>query len=152
MQVFMKSWWERAKIFIFRSTFSARSLYSIFSPSLPQFYCFHYFLKFFCNLEPSDVDQIWIFHSLSINPKTTGVEFDSHCGVFKTVFSRLEVNPWFLWLLKLWHIFPENFIEIPQVIQKIWRFSLSILTNFINFLNFWHFLFANKLMTSPCNM
>ena len=23
------------------------------------------------------------------------------------------------------HIFPENFIEIPQVVQKIWRISLS---------------------------
>ena len=21
------------------------------------------------------------------------------------------------------HIFPENFIEIPQIVQKIWRFS-----------------------------
>ena len=27
------------------------------------------------------------------------------------------------------HAFSENFIEIPQVIQKIWRFSPSILTN-----------------------
>ena len=31
------------------------------------------------------------------------------------------------------HIFPENIIEIPQVAQKIWRISLSILAIFINF-------------------
>ena len=31
------------------------------------------------------------------------------------------------------HIFPENFIEIPQVVQKIWRIFLSILAISINF-------------------
>ena len=39
------------------------------------------------------------------------------------------------------HIFPENFIEIPQVIQKILKFSVTILTIFINFLDF---------LTFPC--
>ena len=34
------------------------------------------------------------------------------------------------------HIFPENFIEIAQVFQKLWRFSPSILTIFIGFLEF----------------
>ena len=35
------------------------------------------------------------------------------------------------------HIFPENFIEIPQVFQKIWRLSLlSIFINFLDFLTF----------------
>ena len=38
------------------------------------------------------------------------------------------------------HIFPENFIEFPQVVQKIWRNSLSILAIFINFLSFLDFL------------
>ena len=32
----------------------------------------------------------------------------------------------FLWLLT--HVFPENFIQIPQVIQKILKISLSIVT------------------------
>ena len=29
--------------------------------------------------------------------------------------------------LILTHIFPENFIKVPQVVQKIWRFSCTIL-------------------------
>ena len=33
-------------------------------------------------------------------------------------------------------IFPENFIEISKVAKEIWRFSASILTIFINFLDF----------------
>ena len=39
------------------------------------------------------------------------------------------------------HIFPENFIKISQVVQKIWRFSTSILTNFINLWDFFHIFF-----------
>ena len=39
------------------------------------------------------------------------------------------------------HIFPDNFIGFPQVVQKIWRNSLSILAIFINFLDF---------LTLPC--
>ena len=39
------------------------------------------------------------------------------------------------------HIFPENVIEINQVVQKIWSFSPSILTNFSDFLDF---------LTYPC--
>ena len=31
------------------------------------------------------------------------------------------------------HIFPENIIELTQVVQNIWRFFSSILTIFINF-------------------
>ena len=34
------------------------------------------------------------------------------------------------------HIFSENFIEISQVVQKLWRISLSILDIFINFHQF----------------
>ena len=37
------------------------------------------------------------------------------------------------------HIFPENFIEFPQFVQKIWRNSLSILAIFINFHQFFGF-------------
>ena len=39
------------------------------------------------------------------------------------------------------YIFPENVIEIPQVVQKIWRLSRSILIIFINFSDF---------LTFPC--
>ena len=48
------------------------------------------------------------------------------------------------------HIFPENWIEIPQVVRRIWKFSSTILANFITFFfffwTFWYFLVANKLM------
>ena len=37
------------------------------------------------------------------------------------------------------HIFTENFIEVPQVVQKIWSISLSILTIFIDFHQFFVF-------------
>ena len=42
------------------------------------------------------------------------------------------MKPWFLvtFNIILRHIFPENFIEFPQVVQMIWRNSLSILANF----------------------
>ena len=37
------------------------------------------------------------------------------------------------------HIFPENFTEICQIVQKIWRLSLPILAIFINFHQFFDF-------------
>ena len=47
------------------------------------------------------------------------------------------------------HIFSENvIIKIPQVVQKIWTFSPSILALFIYFSDFWHFLITKKLITS----
>ena len=36
------------------------------------------------------------------------------------------------------HVFPENFIEVPQVVQNIWRFS-SIFINLLDFLLSPHF-------------
>ena len=50
----------------------------------------------------------------------------------KNVFSRGSVKYCFFVTFNLFinHIFPENFIKIPQVVQKIWRFSSSILTIF----------------------
>ena len=54
-------------------------------------------------------------------------------------------------LLILSHIFPENFIEVPQVVQKIWKFSCSILTFAPLSRVFWHFLVTKKLMTSAYN-
>ena len=42
-------------------------------------------------------------------------------------------------------IFPENFIEICPAVQKIRRFSSLILTIFINFSDFLHFLVTRKL-------
>ena len=51
------------------------------------------------------------------------------------------------------HIFPGKFIEVSQVVQKIWRLSLSILIIFSIFINFlvlffWQFLVTKKPMMS----
>ena len=42
------------------------------------------------------------------------------------------------------YIFSENFIEIHQVSQKIWIFTSSILTIFVNFLDFFTFTCYRK--------
>ena len=43
------------------------------------------------------------------------------CGFLKNVSSIERVEPWFFvtFNIILKHIFPENFIEFPQVAQKI---------------------------------
>ena len=45
------------------------------------------------------------------------------------------MKPWFFLAFDIIisHICAENFIEIPQVVKKIWRISLLILAIFINF-------------------
>ena len=64
-------------------------------------------------------------------------------GFSKIVFSRGRVKPCFFVtfnvIIRL--IFPENFIKIPQVVQKIWRASSSTSPIFVNFPNF---------LTFPC--
>ena len=53
-----------------------------------------------------------------------GSQFDFPCGFLKTVSSKKRVKPWFFvnFNIIVGHIFPENFFEIPQVFQKIWKF------------------------------
>ena len=61
-------------------------------------------------------------------------QFDQSCSLAKNVSSKERVNPCFLWLLILsCHIFQENFIETPQVVENLWRISLLILAIFMNF-------------------
>ena len=68
-------------------------------------------------------------------------QFDHPCGFSKIVSSRERMKPWFFVTFNviLKHIFPENFTEFPQHAQKIWRISLSILTIFIKFPQFFGF-------------
>ena len=75
------------------------------------------------------------------------------CGFSKNLFSRERLKSFFFVTFKIIesHIFPANFNVISQVIQKIWRFSLSIYPIFIDFSNFLHFLVAKKLITSVYN-
>ena len=66
----------------------------------------------------------------------------------KKIFLEREWNLFFFVTFNviISHVFPENFIEIYRVVLIILWFSSSILTIFI-----WHFLFANKLITSAYN-
>ena len=74
-----------------------------------------------------------------LNPKTAGGT--PPCDFLKNVSSKERVKPWFFVTFStiLKHIFPENFTEFLQVVQKIWRNSLSILDTFINFPRFFGF-------------
>ena len=85
-------------------------------------------------------------HSL-INPKKGGG------FVFPKRYFTERLKPCFFvtFNIIISHIFPKNVIEFPQVIQKIWRVSPLILTHFIFFFIFWHFLFTKKLMASAYN-
>ena len=65
--------------------------------------------------------------------KRLGGQFDPSCGFFKDVSAKAIVNSWFFVTFNIIHIIPENFIEIPQVVQKIWRLSLIKLAGFIDF-------------------
>ena len=98
--------------------------------------------------------KILITYLNLIKPKNAEIgQFDTHLSFFQNCIFCIEgVRPcFFVTLSTNWHIFPENVIKIPQVVQKTWRFSSSILANFIKFLDFWDFLVANKLMTSAHN-
>ena len=72
-----------------------------------------------------------------------GVQFDIPCGFSKKVSSKGRVKPWLFvtFNIIISHIFPKIFIEIPQVVQKIWIISLSILAIFIDF--HWFFGFSD---------
>ena len=51
-----------------------------------------------------------------------GTQIDSHFfGFSKIVSSKARVKPWFFMTFNIIisHIFTEDFIEIPQVVQKI---------------------------------
>ena len=81
-----------------------------------------------------------------LNPKAAGGrQLDPppspQCGFSKNISSKGRVKPWFILTFNIIisHIFPEIFIEIPQVVQKIWRISLSILAIFIDFHQFFGF-------------
>ena len=75
--------------------------------------------------------------------KRQGCEFDHPCGVSKNVPFREKVKPWFFvtFNIIISHFFLENFIEIPEVVQKI--FSINI--NYIH--QFWEFFDISLLQS-----
>ena len=75
---------------------------------------------------------------------------------FTSNFYRDSKALFFLRLLILSHIFAENVIKFPHVIQKIWRFSRSISIFSSIFRVFWRFLVkkqavvTEKVLQPPC--
>ena len=81
-------------------------------------------------------------HSLSLVDIRCHLLYHSLPLVFRKLYLLIRGwNPVFFVTFNsiLKHIFPESFIEFPQVVQKIWRISLSILAIFINFPSFFGF-------------
>ena len=102
------------------------------------------FLYHFPHKLPNDL-RIWTLGYKKICEKSLICLDDLPCAFSKNVSSKERVKPWFFvnFNIIISYIFPENFIEIPHVVQKIWRISLSILANFINFHQFSGILFNN---------
>ena len=76
------------------------------------------------------IDISWLKTVVTLNfmfliEKRLGDQIDHPCSFSKNVFSRERererVKPWFFvtFNIIISYVFPENFIEIPQVFQKI---------------------------------
>ena len=103
-------------------------------------YRFIVILFFFCFCPCSA--SVFLKHFLIFNLKRLGgSQFDSPCCFFTNVSPKKRLKPYLFvtFNIIISHIFPENFIEIPQVVQKILRLSMSILAIFINFHHFFGF-------------
>ena len=72
------------------------------------------------------------------------------CSFSKNLSSKEKVKSSFFVTFNIItsHIFPEDFIKIPQVVQKIWRISLFNIIYFHLFSSifwiFWHYLVTKK--------
>ena len=78
------------------------------------------------------------------------IQFNSVCILSKNVFFRETIIQSVV-IFKISHIFPKNFIEIPQLVQKIWNFFSSVLTIFINILDFFIFPCCKETNDVTCN-
>ena len=88
-----------------------------------------WWVKIFCSLFITFRTSV----RMSINPQKAGgwgkrVNLIPLCGFSKNASSRERVKPWLFvtFNIIISHIFLENFMEISQIVQKIWRFSPSI--------------------------
>ena len=63
---------------------------------------------------------MWFFSKTIIKSNLIG-QFDTHCGFSKNISSGVKVNLCYFvtFSIIISDIIPENFIEIPQAIQKI---------------------------------
>ena len=70
-----------------------------------------------------------------------GGQFEVLCCFPKKLYFRVRVKPCFFVTFNIIvsHIFPENFVDVSHIAQRIRRFSPSILTIFIDFSDFLNF-------------
>ena len=79
-----------------------------------------------------------LHHNVLLTLKKLGGQFDPPlphpCSFPKNVSSKERVEAWLFLTFNIiiTDIFPENFIDIPQVVQKMWRLYLPILAIFLN--------------------
>ena len=80
----------------------------------------------------------WFFFVYFNPKKSRESHFDPLCHFSINVSSKERVKPLFFVTFNviISHIFPENFIEILQIVQNLWIISLSILTIFVDFHRF----------------
>ena len=78
---------------------------------------------------------------LCLNLKQLERQFNPPCSFSKNVSSKERLKRWFFvtFNIIIGHIFPKNFIEIPQGFQKTWNISLSTLAISIYFYQFFGF-------------
>ena len=76
----------------------------------------------------------------NLTPRQLGGQFDPLSPPPPLLSSKERVKPcFFVTFSIIRHIFPENFIGIPQFIRRMWRIYLSIFAIFINFPRFFGF-------------
>ena len=101
--------------------------------------CYRYLKIVFQNYHFNSYAVWFLRHQgLYVNCKKNRGSIWRPCALFKNLFSRERVQPCFLvtFNIIISHIFPDDFIEHPQVVHKISGFPPSILTIFIDFLDF----------------
>ena len=115
---------------------------NLYSKDIPQCRTNHEYFKniFFLATIKNGLCLISIFEALkTLTLKRLGGQFDpSPLGFSKNVSSKEWMKPWLsvTFDIIVSHIFPENFIEIPQLVLKLWRISLSKSGIFIDFHQF----------------
>ena len=78
----------------------------------------------------------WVTSPLTL--KQLGTSIWDTLVIFRKMFLlKRGLNPGFFNII-VSYIFPKNLLKIPEVVQEIWRMSLSILPIFIDFL--WFFV------------
>ena len=90
---------------------------------------------------------IWNVQNLTLERENSPCDFSKNAS-FK---ERMKTCFFVTFNIILSHIFPENYIEFPQVVQKIWRVSVAILAIFIDFLHFFLFFDVSLLQRNLGN-